>query len=189
MKYSMSLCSALFLLTPALAAAQDKVPAPPKQDVVTIRSAGGTLELKGMTSAELFEFTQQCETRQGYSASTASLTLPLEIEGGPDGSLEHVTALLREAVARGFLVTVEASEPERRPARVMFAWGTSLVFEGVLESISTKYTMFSDAGIPVRVTATLKVKEASRLSFKKGQDKESDESDTDKKSDCSPAQQ
>ena len=100
MTYGMRFCGALLLLAPALAAAQDPVPSPPKPETVTIRSAGGTIELKGRTSADLFEFTQQCESRQGISASTVSFTLPFEIEGGPNGSLEQATTLLREAVSK-----------------------------------------------------------------------------------------
>ena len=140
MTYRMSFCGALLLLAPVLAAAQDQVPSPPKPETVTIRSAGGTLELKGTTSADLFEFTQQCESREGISASTMSLTVPLEIEGGPNGSLEQATAMLREAVAKGFLVTVEGSgEPESRVTRLMVIWGgSSPQFEGVIESVGTK---------------------------------------------------
>jgi len=47
-------------------------------------------------------------------------------------------------------------------------WGTLPDFEGVLESVSTKYTMFLPNGTPVRATCSCKFKEASRLSFKKG---------------------
>ena len=182
-------CIALLLLAPALAAAQDQVPAPPKPELVTIRSAGGTIELKGTTSADLFEFTQQCESREGISASTMSLTVPLEIEGGPNGSLEQATSLLREAVAKGFLVTLEPSgEPESRAARVMVIWSGLPEFEGVIESIGTKYTMFLPSGTPVRATVSVKFKEANRASFKKGGAKEGDKSDTKKQSDCSPSQ-
>jgi hypothetical protein len=187
-----SVCGVLLVLTPALAAAQDQVPPPRMPDIVTIRSAGGTIDLKGTTSADLFEFTHQCESRQGISASTVSLTLPFELEGGPDGSLEQATTLLREAVAKGFLMKVEADEAvedEKRPAQVMIQWGTLPEFEGVLESVSVKYTMFSDKGFPVRATSSVKFKEADRLSFKKGGSKEADKSDTKKKSDCSPKQQ
>ena len=188
--YRIAVCGALLLLAPAFAAAQqDQVPPPRLPDTVTIRSAGGTIALKGTTSADLFEFTQQCESRQGISAPTVSLTLPFEIEDGPNGSLEHATTLLREAVANGFLMKVEADEAakdEKRPARVMIVWGALPEFEGVLESVSTKYTMFSDQGFPVRATCTLKFKEANRLSFKKGESKETDKSDAKKEPDCSP---
>jgi hypothetical protein len=186
----MRFCGALLLLAPVLAAAQDQVPSPPMPETVTIRSAGGTIELKGRTSADLFEFTHQCESRQGISASTVSLTLPFEIEGDPNGSLEHATTRLREAVSKGFLMKVEADEAEkdeRRPAQVMIAWGGLPAFEGVIESIGTKYTMFLPSGTPVRATVSVKMKEANRLSFKKGAAKESDKSDA-KKSDCSPSQ-
>jgi len=160
-------------------------------ETVTIRSAGGTIELKGTTSADLFEFTQQCESREGRSATTVSLTLPFEIEGGPNGSLEQAITLLREAVAKGFLMKVQADEgekDERRPALVMTSWGSLPEFEGVLDSLSVKYTMFSDRGFPVRATASVKFKEADKLSFKKGAAKESDKSGTKKQSDCSPSQ-
>jgi len=182
MTYRMSFCGALLLLAPVLAAAQDQVPSPPKPETVTIRSAGGTIELKGISSADLFEFTQQCES---------SLTLPLEIEGGPNGSLEQATTMLREAVAKRFLVTVEASgEPESRASRVLIVWGGGLPsFEGVIESIGTKYTMFLPNGTPVRATASIRVKEASSASFKKGAGKASDKSDSKKQSDCSASQQ
>jgi len=183
----MSFCGALLLLAPVLAAAQDQVPSPPKQETVTIRSAGGTIELKGTTSADLFEFTQQCESRQGDSASTLSLTLPLEIEGGPNGSLEQATTLLREAVAKGFLMTVEPSSEQARS--VLIIWGGLPAFEGVIESVGTKYTMFLPNGTPVRATCTVKFKEASRLSFKKGAAKETDQSDSEKKPDCSSPKQ
>ena len=179
----------LLLLAPALAAAQDQVPAPRMPDIVTIRSAGGAINLKGTTSADLFEFTQQCESRQGISASTVSLTLPFEIEGGPNGSLEQATTLLREAVAEGFLMKVEADEAEkdeRRPALVLIKWGTRPEFEGVLESVAVKYTMFSSEGFPVRATCTVKFKEASRASFKKGAARESQTSDSNKQPECSP---
>jgi len=190
MSYRIIFCGVLLVLAPVLAAAQDQVPSPPKQETVTIRSAGGTIELKGTTSADLFEFTQQCESSEGHSASTMSLTLPLEIEGGPNGSLEQAITLLREAVAKGFVVTVEASgEPESRATRVLVAWGASPEFEGVVASIATRYTMFFPSGTPVRATVTFRVKEASGSSFKKGGAKETDKSDTKKKSDCSPSQQ
>ena len=53
--------------------------------------------------------------------------------------------------------------------RVKVVWAGGLPpFEGVIESVGTKYTMFSDKGFPVRATCNVKIKEASRASFKKG---------------------
>ena len=81
----------------------------------------------------------------------------------------------------------EAEKDEKRPAQVMITWGGLPEFEGVIESIGAKYTMFLPSGTPVRATVTVKMKEANRLSFKKGAAKAGDKSDA-KKSDCSPSQ-
>ena len=59
-------------------------------------------------------------------------------------------------------------ESKMRPPMVKVTWGTLPEFMGVLESVSTKYTMFSSAGIAVRCTCSVKFKEANALSFKKG---------------------
>ena len=58
----------------------------------------------------------------------------------------------------------------KRPPMVHVGWGTNTnglpAFEGVVESVGTKYTMFLDNGTPVRATCSVKIKEASRLSTK-----------------------
>lgn len=78
-----------------------------------------------------------------------------------------VEILQRMAMVRN--PATSAPEDEKRPSRVKMVWAGGLPpFEGVLESVGTKYTMFSEKGFPVRATCTIKVKEASRASFKKG---------------------
>ncbi len=47
-----------------------------------------------------------------------------------------------------------------RPPMVLVTWSASLVFQGVIESIAHRYTMFLESGIPVRATVTLKLREA-----------------------------
>jgi hypothetical protein len=47
-----------------------------------------------------------------------------------------------------------------RPPMVKFVWG-SLVFEGVTESVSQKYTMFLSNGNPCRAEVAFKMKSAS----------------------------
>jgi hypothetical protein len=59
-------------------------------------------------------------------------------------------------------------EDERRPHWCLAVWGTALTkFQCVIESISTKYTMFSRDGKPLRATVTLKLTEADSVSTKK----------------------
>jgi hypothetical protein len=59
-------------------------------------------------------------------------------------------------------------ENKRRPPMCVVAWGKKGLpsFRCVVESMSTKYTMFSSDGVPLRATVTLKLKEADTLSTK-----------------------
>lgn len=63
-------------------------------------------------------------------------------------------------------------ESQKRPHQVKVLWGSSGTdflpeFVGVIESVSTKYQMFSKEGKPMRATCNIKLKQASQLSFKK----------------------
>lgn len=51
------------------------------------------------------------------------------------------------------------SDSVRRPPFTIFIWG-NFCFQGVVESLSQKYTMFIANGTPVRVECTLKMKKA-----------------------------
>jgi hypothetical protein len=58
-------------------------------------------------------------------------------------------------------------ETERRPHLCVVKWGAAVPkFTCVIESLSTKYTMFSDAGVPLRATCTVKLKEADTVTGK-----------------------
>jgi hypothetical protein len=78
----------------------------------------------------------------------------------------HVSKLMQLAM----VMDPDGAEDKKRPTRVKVQWanGALPAFEGVIESIGTKYTMFLPDGTPVRATCNVKVKEASRASFKKG---------------------
>ncbi|MBL0219032.1 MAG: hypothetical protein IPQ07_34835 [Myxococcales bacterium] len=57
----------------------------------------------------------------------------------------------------------------RRPHHCVVVWGGVLPrFECVIESLTTKYTMFSPEGEPLRATCTVKLKEAKRVDKEKG---------------------
>jgi hypothetical protein len=66
---------------------------------------------------------------------------------------------------------IEPGSPEedkRRPHRCVCTWGTTLdSFRCVIESLSTKYTMFDTDGTPLRATCTVKLKEADVVSMGK----------------------
>jgi len=59
-------------------------------------------------------------------------------------------------------------ETKRRPHLCVVTWGATVPkFKCVIESLSTKYTMFSDQGVPLRATCTVKLKEADTVTGKK----------------------
>jgi hypothetical protein len=59
-------------------------------------------------------------------------------------------------------------ENKRRPHLCMVLWGTGMPkFTCVIESLSTKYTMISSDGSPLRATCTVKLKEADVVSAAK----------------------
>jgi len=62
----------------------------------------------------------------------------------------------------------DPKEEFRRPHHCLAVWGTALTkFQCVIESISTKYTMFSRSGEPLRATVTLKLTEADHVGLPK----------------------
>lgn len=60
-------------------------------------------------------------------------------------------------------------DDKRRPHRCVVSWGQRGLpsFRCVIESLSVKYQMFSDEGLPLRATATVKLKEADVVNLAK----------------------
>ena len=102
----------------------------------------------------------------------------LEFTGADPGTLVFETAFdttaTDESVYRKFIVPLEnlmkVDEGLKRPPRVKVIWGpdtnTLPAFEGVVESMSSRYTMFSPSGMPVRATTSISMKEASKAEAK-----------------------
>lgn len=82
-----------------------------------------------------------------------SMTLSMELffdtyEVGKDVR-EHTDPILGLA---------NVDETIHRPPRVMFSWG-GFKFEGILEEVTQRFTMFSTTGMPVRATLQVSFKE------------------------------
>jgi hypothetical protein len=61
----------------------------------------------------------------------------------------------------------DKDETKRRPHLCVVTWGSTVPkFKCVIESLSVKYTMFSDKGVPLRATCTVKLKEADTVTGK-----------------------
>lgn len=100
------------------------------------------------------------------SADGRSLSFELFFDGyekNEDVHAKYVSKLLKMAE----VMNESGGEKDKRPPKVKVKWGTLPEFQGVVESVSTKYTMFNASGVPVRCTCNVKFKEANRLSFKK----------------------
>jgi hypothetical protein len=103
------------------------------------------------------------------SAQGRAMTFELmfdTVESGEDVHAKYVAKLLSLAMVMDS--SANAPEEKKRPPLVKVKWGaTALQFQGVIESIGTKYTMFLPNGTPVRATCVVKLKEASRASVSK----------------------
>jgi hypothetical protein len=102
---------------------------------------------------------------QFTGAKGRSLTLELLFDGVDNvkknvGNLEKLASVRKPSEKK--------KEDLRRPHHCEVVWGATLEsFLCVIESLSTKYTMFTHDGQPLRATCTVKLKEADSLSAKK----------------------
>jgi hypothetical protein len=99
-------------------------------------------------------------------AEGRSLTIEMLFDGyEPDGG--RAVDVRAEVDKLTKLATVREpdsnDEQKRRPHHCVISWGSRGLpkFECVIESLSTKYSMFSSDGEPLRATCTVKLKEAS----------------------------
>jgi hypothetical protein len=101
------------------------------------------------------------------SADGRSMSFELFFDGYETDTNVH-TQYVAKLLKMAEVMSESGDESKKRPPQVKVSWGGLPEFKGVVESVSTKYTMFNSAGIPVRCTCSVKFKEANRLSFKKG---------------------
>jgi hypothetical protein len=104
-----------------------------------------------------------------FTAGTGrSLSMELTFDGFEDKvdvHTKYVDPLVKLTLVKN---ADGGSDDDKRPPKVMLVWDKLPNFVGVVESVSTKYTMFLPDGTPVRATCTVKLKEADAVSFKKG---------------------
>jgi len=96
------------------------------------------------------------------SADGRSMSFELMFDTFEEGT--SVFSKVDQLLQLAMVMEEGGSEDKKRPTRVKVVWGTLPAFEGVIESISTKYTMFLPDGTPVRATCNVKVKEANKAS-------------------------
>lgn len=99
-------------------------------------------------------------------AEGRSMTLELMFDGfETKSSVAGQVELLN--VMASVLEPGNPDETKRRPHLCVVTWGATVPrFKCVIESLSTKYTMFSEQGVPLRATCTVKLKEADTVTGK-----------------------
>jgi hypothetical protein len=92
----------------------------------------------------------------------------------PEGRTVNVRGMIAMLQAMAQIrIPTSTKEEERRPHHCVVSWGTQGLpkFPCVIESLQTKYTMFSSDGEPLRATCTVKLKEALAVDKIKDADK------------------
>lgn len=71
-----------------------------------------------------------------------------------------------------------APNGDKRPPRVTFTWGGLPSFEGVVNSIDVKYTMFAEDGTPVRATCNITMRDGGRAQTREAEARGTDHNGT-----------
>jgi hypothetical protein len=127
---------------------------------------------------------EKARSKGAFGAKKDDNYMTLEFTGG-EGRTMTVEMLFDEYEGSGRTVDVVAQiaaldtmakvqdpsselESKRRPHHCIVTWGARGMpnFKCVIEQLSTKYTMFSTDGKPLRATCTVKLKEANALERK-----------------------
>lgn len=104
----------------------------------------------------------------GADGRGVSLELFFDDSESKDGSvMGQINKLEKLAKVR---VPGSTKDEEKRPHHCLLVFGQvypEQIFKCVIESMSTKFTMFSPSGNPIRATVNLKLKEADSVMMKK----------------------
>jgi nucleoid-associated protein YgaU len=90
------------------------------------------------------------------------LTLELFFDTTEHGMGESGARSVRELTDR-FYRLVKIDSETHAPPRIRFTWGSHLAFKAVVESVQQKFTLFSPAGVPLRATLSLVLREYKTL--------------------------
>jgi hypothetical protein len=105
---------------------------------------------------------------QFSSADGRVMSFELIFDGNEAGTNVH-TAFIQNLTKLALVQDANGSEFQKRPPKVVVKWpgGKLPEFQGVIESVSTNYTMFLPDGTPVRATCRVAIREASNLAVHK----------------------
>ena len=101
------------------------------------------------------------------SAEGRVMSFELMFDGYETATNVH-TAFVDNLMKLAYVQDPNGPEDKKRPPKVAVKWGEGKLpeFQGVIESVSTKYTLFLPDGTPVRASCRVSVREAGHLSVK-----------------------
>ena len=113
--------------------------------------------------------TSRLDTPELEVAGADGRTMTFELVFDTTSSkLDVHTAYVAKLVDMAMVMDATGPEDKRRPPRVRVTMGPSaVVFEGVIESVATKYTSFLSDGTPVQAVSIVRLIEASRAASRK----------------------
>ena len=105
---------------------------------------------------------------QFSAADGRAMSFELLFDGFETGTNVHAT-FVEPLVKLAMVQDPNGADDKKRPPKVGVKWGSGKLpeFQGVIEAVSTKYTMFLPDGTPVRATCRVTIREASHLSVGK----------------------
>ena len=101
------------------------------------------------------------------SAEGRVMSFELLFDGYETGTNVN-TAFVDNLMKLALIQDANGPADKKRPPKVGVKWGEGRLpeFQGVIESISTKYTMFLPDGTPVRASCRVSIREAGNLAVK-----------------------
>lgn len=103
---------------------------------------------------------------QFSSAEGRVMSFELLFDGNETGTNVYA-AFVDDLQKLASVLDPNGPEDKKRPPMINVRWNVFPEFKGVIESLSTQYTMFLPDGTPVRASCRIRIREASRLAFAK----------------------
>nr|WP_221382014.1 peptidoglycan-binding protein [Actinoplanes polyasparticus] len=92
-----------------------------------------------------------------------SETLKLELFFDTTAAGLGATAADVRTLTNSFYQLVKIQPKTHAPPRIRLTWGAGLSFKAIVESVDQKFTLFSPAGLPLRATLTVALREYKTL--------------------------
>jgi nucleoid-associated protein YgaU len=116
---------------------------------------------KGAEYAEIPVYGIDSPILQFIRGQAETISIELFFDTTEDGMGDNVTDVRDRT--RPFYQLVKIQPKTHAPPRIRFTWGQGLSFKAIVDSVQQSFDLFNPAGIPLRATLTLSMKEYKTL--------------------------